>query len=251
MPVEYLPILFAFIALLYSSVGFGGGSSYLALLSLFLTEFYEIRSTALVLNVSVVTVGTLGHIRHRVFDWKRFWPFLFLSIPCAYLGARIQLSQKEFFLVLGSALLLSGLFMGIRYVLSSMVSRQLPYPVKLLLGGGVGLLSGISGIGGGIFLSPTLNLVQWANPRVVAALASVFILANSLAGLTGLALSDTLIIREKTIVPLLIAVVLGGTVGSYLSHGRIRIRFIGLLTALLVTYVGLRLILWHGFGLRI
>ncbi len=251
MPAEYLPVLFALIALLYSAVGFGGGSSYLALLSLFLTEFYEIRSTALILNISVVTVGTLGHIRHRVFDWRRFWPFLLFSIPCAYLGARIQLSQKEFFLVLGSALWLSGLVMGIQYVFRSLVSRELPGPMKFLLGGGVGLLSGVSGIGGGIFLSPALHLVQWANPRIVAALASVFILANSLAGLTGLALSGTLMVRKETLVPLLVAVVAGGTVGSYLSHRRIRLRFIGLLTALLVTYVGLRLILWHGFGLHI
>ena len=102
MSVEYLPIVFFLIALFYSSVGFGGGSSYLAILSLFLTDFYEIRSTALVLNICVVTIGTLFFIKNRVFTLKKFWPFLAASIPLAYLGAQLRLS-KTFFYGIGNS----------------------------------------------------------------------------------------------------------------------------------------------------
>ena len=100
MDVEYLPYIFFLVALFYSSVGFGGGSSYLAILSLFFTDFFEIRTTALVLNVCVVTIGTLIFIRKRVFDFRQFWPFLAVSIPMAYLGAQLRLTQQIFFLIL-------------------------------------------------------------------------------------------------------------------------------------------------------
>lgn len=116
MSVEYLPIVFFLIALFYSSVGFGGGSSYLAILSLFLTDFYEIRSTALILNICVVTIGTLFFIKNRVFTLKKFWPFLVASIPLAYLGALLRLSKTSFFMVLGISLVLAGIFMLLRFV---------------------------------------------------------------------------------------------------------------------------------------
>ena len=115
MDIELLPVVFFLIALFYSSVGFGGGSSYLAILSLFFTNFYEIRSTALILNIFVVTIGTFVFIRTRVFDLKKFWPFLLSSIPMAYLGARLQLTEKVFFLIMGSALILSGAFLLLRF----------------------------------------------------------------------------------------------------------------------------------------
>lgn len=251
MPIEYLPFIFFFIALFYSSVGFGGGSSYLAILSLFITDFYEIRSTALVLNICVVTIGTLIFIRHRVFNFKLFWPFMVFSIPLAFLGAQLRLSQKIFFLILGSALILSGLFLIMKYLQKRIESREFSNPKKFMLGGFVGLLSGISGIGGGIFLSPVLNILKWANPRIIASLASVFILVNSLAGLVGLNVAGTFHINYDLIFQLIIAVVLGGSIGSYLSSKRFNLKFLGILTALLVFYVGLRLILLHGFGIKI
>ncbi|UJH90974.1 sulfite exporter TauE/SafE family protein [Antarcticibacterium sp. 1MA-6-2] len=251
MPIEYLPIIFFFIALFYSSVGFGGGSSYLAILSLFLTDFYEIRSTALVLNMCVVSIGTIMFIRHHIFSFKLFWPFVISSIPLAFLGAQLQLSQQLFFLILGSALILSGLFLLLKYLQKKLDSRDFSNPKKYVLGGMVGLLSGISGIGGGIFLSPILNIVNWANPRIIAALASVFILVNSLAGLIGLQVAGTFEINYNLILQLIVAVILGGTIGSYLSSKKLNLRFLGILTAILVFYVGLRLILKHGFGIEI
>jgi uncharacterized membrane protein YfcA len=115
----------------------------------------------------------------------------------------------------------------------------------------VGLLAGISGIGGGIYLSPILNLMDWKNPRTIASLASVFILVNSIAGLIGLTVAGTFQINHDLIFQLIISVVLGGSIGSYLTNEKFNIRIIGILTAILVLYVGLRLILLHGFGIRI
>lgn len=251
MAIEFLPYIFFLIALFYSSVGFGGGSSYLALLSLFLPDFYEIRTTALILNICVVSIGTFVFIKHRVFDLKRFLPFIITSIPLAYLGAQLRLSQKVFFLILGSALILAGVFLILKFVNAKLQSRKFHLAKKLSLGGGVGLLAGISGIGGGIFLSPILNLVNWANSRKIASLASVFILVNSVSGLIGLTVAGTFHLNQNLIVQLVIAVILGGSLGSYLSNKKFNLRILGVLTAILVIYVGLRLVLHHGFGIMI
>lgn len=251
MEIEYLPYIFFLIALFYSSVGFGGGSSYLAVLSLFLTDFHEIRSTALVLNICVVTIGTLIFIKKRVFSFKEFWPFLVLSIPMAYFGAQLRLTQQVFFLILGSVLILAGGFMILKFVAYKLRSKSFSLPKKISLGGSVGLLAGISGIGGGIYLSPFLNLMAWKNPLTIASLASVFILVNSISGLIGLTVAGTFQINYELIFQLFIAVILGGSIGSYLSNEKFNIRIIGILTAILVIYVGLRLILLHGFGILI
>ena len=251
MALELLPLLFFVIALFYSSVGFGGGSSYLAILSLFFGEFYEIRTTALILNICVVTIGTLIFIRNRVFDLKLFWPFLVSSIPLAYLGAQLRLSQTVFFLILGSSLILSGGFLMLRFIRIKLQSRDFNVTKKLSLGGAIGFLAGVSGIGGGIFLSPVLNLLHWANPRTIASLASFFILVNSISGLIGLTVAGTFQLNPGLILKLVVAVVAGGSIGSYLSGRKLNLRFLGILTAILVVYVGCRLVLLHGFGIRI
>jgi hypothetical protein len=169
----------------------------------------------------------------------------------AYLGALVKLSQNAFFLVLGVALLLAGIFMLLKFVQSKLESVEFSNPKKLLLGGSIGLLSGISGIGGGIFLSPVLNLLKWKDPRIIASLASVFILVNSLAGLVGLNVAGTFRLDYDLVFKLIVAVVLGGSLGSYLSNKKFNLKFLGILTAILVFYVGLRLILDSGFGIRI
>ena len=251
MPVEYLPIIFFLIALFYSSVGFGGGSSYLAILSLVLTDFYEIRSTALILNIFVVTIGTMVFIKNGVLKLRLVWPFFIFSIPMAYVGAMLKLSQKTFFLILGSALILAGIFMILKLIKRKVTSREFSNSKKRILGGSIGLLSGISGIGGGIFLSPVLNLMRWQNPRIIASLASLFILVNSIAGLIGLSVAGTFEVDFDLTIKLVIAVILGGSLGSYLSSKKFNLKFLGILTAILVFYVGLRLILINGFGIRI
>ena len=246
-----LPAIFFCIALLYSSVGFGGGSSYLAVMSIFLTDFYEIRSTALLLNITVVTIGTILYVRNRVFDWKLFWPFILPSVPLAYLGAQMKLSEKSFFLVLGTLLVVSAFSMLLKFVKQNLASREFGLWKRLGLGGVIGFFAGLSGIGGGIYLSPVLNIVNWKDSRKIASLASVFILVNSLSGLLGLLSVNTFQIQGDLTLRLLIAVFIGGLFGSYLSNKKFNTRAIGLLTALLVFYVGLRLVLLHGFGIRI
>ena len=113
------------------------------------------------------------------------------------------------------------------------------------------MLSGVSGIGGGIFLSPVLNLLKWKDPRIIASLASVFILVNSIAGLVGLQVAGTFQLDHELVLKLIIAVILGGSIGSYLSSKKFNLKILGILTAVLVFYVGLRLILQNGFGINI
>ncbi|MFO7847462.1 MAG: sulfite exporter TauE/SafE family protein [Balneolaceae bacterium] len=251
MDIEVLPFVFFLVALFYSSVGFGGGSSYLAILSLFIADFYEIRSTALLLNICVVSIGTLIFIRKRAFSFKEFWPFLLLSIPMAYLGAQLRLTQQVFFLILGTSLILAGGFMILKFAKYKLKSRQISLSKKLSLGGSVGFLAGMSGIGGGIYLSPILNLLGWKNPRIIASLASLFILVNSVSGLIGLSIAGTFRVNPSLILQLALAVILGGSIGSYLTNEKFNVQIIGNITAVLVIYVGLRLVMLHGFGIRI
>lgn len=246
-----LPLIFFAIAFFYSSIGFGGGSSYLAILSLILAEFYEIRTMALIFNLAVVTIGTFIFVRKRVFKWDQFWPFIVFSIPVAFLGAQLRLSETIFFLILGISLILSALFMGLQMLGRNRMENELSWVKRAGLGASVGFLSGVAGIGGGIFLSPVLNLIGWANPRRVASLASIFILVNSASGLVGLVVSDSFQFNLSFGLPLLLAVIVGGTLGSYLSNSKFNIYVIKGMTAVLVLYVGLRLLLLHGFGISI
>ena len=251
MPEYGFPIIFFLIAFFYASVGFGGGSSYLALLSLFLTEFQEIRTLALLLNLIVVSIGTYMFIRNDIFKWRYFWPFLLTSMPLSFLGAQLKLSEKIFFLVLGSALLGASFFLLAQLLQQTKTHRPLKAYKKLIIGSGIGLLSGISGIGGGIFLSPTLNLMGWKDARIVAALSSIFIFCNSLAGLGGLIASDTFRLNMPLTFPLIIAVAAGGTLGSFTTNKKINTRTIKFFTGILIAYVGLRLLLLHGWELYI
>jgi len=246
-----LPVVFLAIAFFYSSVGFGGGSSYLAILSLVLTDFHEIRTTALVFNLVVVTIGTVVFVRNKVFNFRTFGPFIVCSVPMAFFGAQLRLSEKAFFLILGSSLVLSALFMGLQALRRTHQSRGFLWYKRGALGGTVGFLSGLAGIGGGIFLSPILNLIGWANPRTVAALASTFILVNSVSGLSGLLVAQAFQFEIHFAGPLLIAVMVGGSLGAYVSGRQFNIYIIRWLTAILVAYVGFRLVLQHGFGIYI
>jgi uncharacterized membrane protein YfcA len=252
MPDTLLVVLFFVVALFYSSIGFGGGSSYLAILSLFLTDFNLIRATALSCNVAVVAGSVFIYLRQGLFDWRRFVPFVVLSMPAAFAGAQFRFSQEMFFILLGLALVAAASILLIKMFLKMPVEKkEYANGTTLGLGIGVGLLSGLVGIGGGIFLSPVLNLMQWDNPKKIAALASFFILVNSLAGLAGLLISNSLAFDSPLIFFLLGAVIAGGQIGSRLSVKLLRPQVIKLLTACLVLYVGLRLLLLHTLGINI
>ena len=243
IPIENLVLLcigFFIVATLYSSVGFGGGSSYLALLTLFLTGFFAIRSIALVCNLVVVSGSTYLYFKHHHIKLKDFLPFVITSIPLAFIGASFRLTETIFFSILGCSLILSAIFLAWQTLSVQNRSNEMKsYPKYLnyILGGAIGLLSGLVGIGGGIFLAPMLNHMKWHTAIKVAALSSFFILANSLSGLGGLLIGGTLELPWIETLVLVVTVFLGGQLGIRISLKRLSPRAIKRITALLVFVV--------------
>ncbi|ALJ00524.1 sulfite exporter TauE/SafE family protein [Rufibacter tibetensis] len=242
-----LVLSFFVIATLYSSVGFGGGSSYLALLALFLPNFLEIKSTALLCNLVVVSGSTYLFYKDGLFDLKKFLPLVLCSVPAAFLGATFALSQAVFFICLGCVLVFSGVLLIVQYF-TQPVASQIQYSqhtrlFNLILGAGAGFVSGLVGIGGGILLSPVLHLLRWANPKTIAALASFFILVNSIAGLAGQIASGNFKAEPTLLLPLLLAVFIGGQLGTRISLRKIQPQVVKGLTGAFVLFIGLKLVL--------
>lgn len=239
---------FFLIAALYSSVGFGGGSSYLALLALFIPDFLLIKTAALLCNLVVVAGGSYLFIKQGYFDRKKFIPLILCSVPAAFLGAMIKLTPASFFIGLGCVLAFSGALLLLQYFLKRTSTNETAdprfwWPVPVLLGAGTGFLSGLVGIGGGIILSPILNLLKWDGAKKIAALASVFILVNSVAGLLGQAAGGNFKVDGRLIPVLLIAVFAGGQLGTRLSLKMIKPAAVRGLTGVLVLYIGIKLVL--------
>lgn len=245
--------LFFIIATLYSSVGFGGGSSYLAILAIFLVSFYTIRSIALVCNLLVVSTSTYWFIKSKVFNWKLFYPFVITSIPLAYIGASFRLEERVFFIILGLTLITSSIFLMWQTKRLEKEdedeAKATPSFLNYILGGIIGLLSGLVGIGGGIFLAPLLHHLKWNKAITIAALSSFFILVNSLSGIIGLAVNNTLQLPIKETIVLAIAVLLGGQLGIRISLKKLTPSLIKKITALLVFIVGLRVLFINGLNL--
>ncbi|MFQ5798181.1 MAG: sulfite exporter TauE/SafE family protein [Bacteroidota bacterium] len=213
-------VLFFFVAILYSSVGHGGASGYLAVLSFFSIAPALMSSTALVLNVLVSTTAFFAFYRAGHFSIGLVWPFLVTSVPSAFVGGAVQLPTKAYFLLLAGVLLFAAcrLIMEIRAGRDEAFARPPKLAVALPVGAGIGAVSGIVGVGGGIFLSPLILLKAWAGAKRTAAVSALFILVNSLAGLSGRLYTGTFALRE--LVPLLVAAFLGGIVGSRLGATR-------------------------------
>lgn len=244
---------FLVIATLYSSVGFGGGSSYLALLALVLTSFFAIRSTALICNLVVVSGSTYLYWKNGHLDFKKFLPFILASIPFAFLGARFRLSEQVFFIILGGALIISALaliFQTLKFKKSEEINPDyLPW-VTYTLGAGIGLLSGLVGIGGGIFLAPVLNHMKWDKSIKIAALASFFILVNSISSIGGLLTKDSFEFPWIEGLGLVVSVFIGGQIGIRLSLNKLTGNGIKVVTAILVLVVGIRVLLINGLQLE-
>lgn len=253
LSIENLLLLslgFFIVATLYSSVGFGGGSSYLALLTLFFVSFLAIRSIALVCNLVVVSTSTYLYFKHGHAKLKDFLPFVVTSIPLAYIGASFKLSEKVFFIILGVSLVISAIALaGQTYTKTVTSLKKYPSYFSYTIGGIIGLLSGLVGIGGGIFLAPILNHFRWTTPLKIAALASFFILVNSVSGLLGLFNSGTLVLPWKEALILITVVFLGGQLGIRVSLKKLTPNGIKRVTALLVLVVGLRVLLKNGLGI--
>ncbi len=245
----WLTGLFALVALVYASVGFGGGSTYTALLGLWGVDYKLIPIISLLCNIIVVTGGSIRFIRADLVKWHAVLPLLLVSAPLAFIGGLVPLKQWLFYLILGSALLLSAIALIVQP--EKMSQRRLPQPVLLFISGAVGLLAGLSGIGGGIFMAPVLHLIRWSQARRIAAFASLYILINSITGLTGQIIKagpQSLAAPAGEYWPLMLAVLIGGQWGSMMGMRYLTPRLLRTMTALLVGYAALRL-LWQGWGL--
>jgi uncharacterized membrane protein YfcA len=211
-------LLLAGVAFLYSSVGHGGASGYLAVLSLFSFGQREMSSTALTMNIIVAGIAFFAYFRAGHFSLKLILPFLLTSIPLAFVGGSIALPAGSYDALLAAALLVAALRLSLNIESGTRdAARDTPPPlaVALPVGGGIGLLSGIVGIGGGIFLSPLLLLLRWADPKRTAAASACFILLNSLAGIAARLWQGTF--STGLLLPLLAAALAGGMAGSWLG----------------------------------
>jgi len=242
-------VFFLIIAFIYASVGFGGGSSYLAILAVYALPFKEIRLIALLCNIIVVTGGTIIFIRNKQTDWKKIIPLAVLSVPLAFLGATLKISQDTFFIILGFSLLVAAILLWIRTKPGDADIVKSPgkyhYIKDGLLGGAIGFLSGMVGIGGGIFLSPLLNLIKWDTAKKIAATASVFILVNSISGIAGQLTTLPSGINYTRIILLCFAVFIGGQIGSRIGVAKFNPLIIRRMTALLVFFAGVEVLSKH------
>ena len=242
-----LALAFAFLvtALLYASVGFGGGSTYAALLALSDLDYRLLPMVALACNIVVVAGGTVRFARARLTPWRDALCLTALAAPAALIGGLLSIDQALFTVLLGASLVLTGLTM-----LIPLTEAQAQEPMRAaryapFMAAPLGFLAGLVGIGGGIFLAPLLHLTRWNGAREVAASASLFILVNSLFGLAGQIFKQGPGVLGAVIdaaLPLMIAVAIGGQIGGLLAVRVLPVRWVRWLTALLVAVVGARLL---------
>lgn len=237
--------LFFAAAILYSSVGHGGASGYLAAMGLVGIAPAIMRPTALVMNIAVASISLYKFTRANGFQWRLFLPFAVTSVPMAFLGGRIQLPVSWFGVLVGGVLLFSAVRLFLETLTARVHERPVtgppPVPLALAIGAGIGLLSGLTGVGGGIFLSPLLVLMGWATVRDSAAPIAAFILINSIAGLIGL------LTRHPTLPdPLpywVLAVIAGGLIGATFGARRLDNRALRRALAAVLVIAGGKMIL--------
>lgn len=249
--LEQAPLMaaFAVIAFVYASVGFGGGSSYTALLAVSGMSTAAIPVLSLGCNLVVSGGGSLRFFRAGHFPVRRMAPLLALSLPAAFLAGSYRIAPGAYLLLLGLALAVaSGLLAWRAPSTGDEPLRPFPLPIALLVGAGLGTLSGLTGIGGGIYLSPLLMLCRWARPKEAAATASLYILLNSLAGLAG-QLSKPGAREAVHLLPgLIIAVLIGGSLGSSFGAGKLPAHRLRQLTAVLIGLVAVRILFQRMVG---
>ena len=239
-----LIILFFATSVIYSSVGFGGGSTYLALLLLWGIPYTIFPVIALSCNIIVVTGNCINYSRAGNLNLKFLAPYLVGSIPMAFIGGTLSIEKELFQILLFIILLLAGLFLLINFKTfddNEENYRKIPLPLSLLIGGILGFVSGVVGIGGGIFLSPILFLLRAAKTKVIITTASVFILINSLSGIIGQLTKNQVLEEIINYWPLLIAVLIGGQIGNFLNIKILPTKILALTTSALVLFVAIRM----------
>ena len=239
-----LSTLFFVTAILYSSVGFGGGSTYLALLLIWEVPYYIFPVIALLCNILVVSGNSINYVKAGNFSLKLLFPFLIGSIPFSFIGGSISIEKELFEFILFFVLMIAGLLLLFQSKLFNQKNndyKKLPIYICFTIGSILGLISGIVGIGGGIFLSPVLFILRAADPKKITTTASLFILTNSLAGIVGQLTKGSVFDKLIEYWPLFFIVLIGGQIGNFLNLKIFSNRILAIITALLVLFVAIRM----------
>ncbi len=239
-----LSILFFVTALIYSSVGFGGGSTYLAILLIWGVPYTIFPVIALVCNIIVVSGNSINFIRSKNININLLFPYLIGSIPFAFIGGSITIEKSLFEILLFCVLLVAGIFLLIEsksFNKEQIKINKIPRLISISIGSIIGFMSGLVGIGGGIFLSPFLFLMKAGYPRHITSSASLFILINSIFGIAGQLTKDQVLDQVTYYWPLFLAVLIGGQIGSLLNIKFLSNKILALLTSFLVIFVAIRM----------
>ena len=239
-----LTIFFFITAILYSSIGFGGGSTYLALMLIWDIPFYIFPIIALICNIIVVTGNSINFFRTKNTNLSLLTPYLIGSVPFAFFGASISINKNLFEILLFFVLIIAGIFLLLEnksFDKDKIAIRQIPKILSILIGSIIGFISGLVGIGGGIFLSPILFLLRAGYPKHITSTASLFILINSIIGVAGQLTKDIVFNEFLNYWPLFVAVLIGGQIGSFLNIKFLSNKVLALMTSFLVIFVAIRM----------
>ena len=243
-----LTVLFFITAILYSSVGFGGGSTYLALMLIWEIPYYIFPIIALFCNIIVVSGNSINFVRSGNINLKLILPYLVGSVPFAFIGASISLEKEIFEILLFLVLIIAGFFLLLEsntFNKKDLKINSISTIFSIFIGSLIGFVSGLVGIGGGIFLSPILFLLKAGYPKHITSSASLFILINSIFGVAGQLTKEIVLNEFLNYWPLFLAVLIGGQIGNYLNIKFLSNKALALLTSLLIIFVAIRM------GLRI
>ena len=239
-----LTIFFFITAIFYSSIGFGGGSTYLALMLIWNIPFYIFPVIALICNIIVVSGNSINFLITKNINLSLLSPYLIGSVPFAFFGASISIDKNLFEILLFFILFTAGVLLLLEsksFNKDHIAIKQIPKIISIIIGSIIGFISGLVGIGGGIFLSPILFLLKVGYPKHITSTASLFILINSISGVAGQLTKDIVLNEFLNYWPLFIVVLIGGQIGSFLNVKLLSNKILALMTSLLVIFVAIRM----------